>query len=82
MNKYIIERVISEANYIIDTKQTIRDIAKKYGVSKSTVHKDLQDRLLEIDLKKHELVDEIFNEHISVRHINGGESTKRKYLKI
>ena len=45
MNQNIIKRVKSEANYIIDTKKTIREIAKDNFISKSTVHKDLHDRL-------------------------------------
>lgn len=82
MNKKIINRVYDETNYIINTKYTVREIAKIFNVSKSTVHRDLQDRLFEIDKNQHNLVKEIFNEHISIRHINGGESTRRKYLKI
>ena len=58
---------------------TIREIAKLYGISKSTVHKDLNERLLEIDPKKHQQIKEIFQEHIEIRHIRGGESTRRKY---
>ena len=82
MDKYIIERIKEEADQILLTKMTIREIAKLYGISKSTVHKDLKERLLEIDSKKHEQIKEIFQEHIEVRHIRGGESTKRKYLHL
>lgn len=82
MNKEIIKRVEEEADYILKTKQTIRKIAKKFGISKSTVHKDIGERLKEIDLKKYEIIQNIFKEHIEVRHILGGQSTKIKYLQI
>ncbi len=80
MKKEIINRVNACADYIIETKNTIREAAKKFGVSKSTVHKDLQKRLIEIDPTKFKQVDEIFKSHIETRHIRGGQSTKRKYL--
>ena len=82
MNKYIITRVLDEALYMLEHKSTVRDIANVYNVSKSTVHKDLQERLKEINIQLHEEVDKIFKEHIEVRHIRGGESTKQKYLKL
>lgn len=82
MNKSVIERVYNEAFYIIKTKSTVRTIAKAFNVSKSTVHKDLQERLYVLDKKLHEKVDKIFKEHIDIRHIRGGESTKRRYLKL
>lgn len=82
MDKYIITRVLEEAFYMIENKSTVRDIADVYNVSKSTVHKDLQERLREINVELHSEVDKIFKEHIEVRHIRGGESTKQKYLKL
>ena len=80
MNKTIIDRVIKEADYIIKTKDTVRDIAEIFKVSKSTVHKDLQERLLYVDKKLHKEVQKIFNEHIDIRHIRGGISTRNMYL--
>ena len=80
MENNICSRVISEAEYIIDTGKTIRDLAKIFKVSKSTVHKDLHERLYEIDKQKYKKVDEILKYHIEIRHLRGGESTKRKYL--
>ena len=80
MSIYIIKRVIEEANYIIETKNTVRQMAKIFNVSKSTVHKDLHDRLLEIDYNKYTEVEKILKYHADVRHIRGGESTKKKYL--
>ena len=81
MNSSILERVKNEAFYIIDTEKTIREIAKIFKVSKSTVHKDLHDRLLKIDEKLYKKVAKILKYHIDIRHIRGGESTRNKYLK-
>jgi len=82
MDKYIVDRVLKEADYMLENKSTVRDIAYIYNVSKSTVHKDLQERLRDINIELHCEVDKIFKEHIEVRHIRGGESTKKKYLKL
>lgn len=78
----ISNRVLEEANYIMETRDTIRDIAKIFKVSKSTVHKDLHERLLKIDKDKFDIVDKILKYHTEIRHIRGGESTKQKYLKL
>lgn len=75
------KRVKDEANYILKTGYTIREIAKIFNVSKSTVHKDLNDRLLKIDNIVYKKVKEILNYHSNIKHIRGGESTKKKYLK-
>lgn len=82
MNSLIIKRVINEANYMLDTKKTIREIANIFNVSKSTVHKDLHERLVDIDYNLFQEIDSILKYHIDVRHIRGGESTKKKYKKI
>ena len=74
-------RIISEANYMIDTKKTLREIAKIFGVSKSTVHKDLKDRLKIIDQNLYKEVSKILLEHKETRHLKGGEATRKKYLK-
>ena len=76
------ERAVRLAKYIIDSKDTVRGAAKKFGISKSTVHKDMQERLKEIDKEKYTIINDIFKYHIEIRHINGGEATKNKYLKI
>ena len=81
MTADIFSRVLEEADYIINTGKTIRDIAGIFKVSKSTVHKDLHERLLEIDKNKYEEVDKILKYHIEIRHLRGGESTKLKYIK-
>ena len=82
MNSLIIKRVIDEANYMLNTKKTIREIARVFNVSKSTVHKDLHERLFDIASKLFEQIDDILKYHIDIRHIRGGESTKKKYKKI
>lgn len=82
MNKDIVKRVISEANYIIETGNTVREIAKVFNVSKSTVHKDLHERLLEIDNNLYLEVERILKYHTDIRHIRGGQSTKEKYLNL
>ena len=80
MNKKIIDRVLTECRYILDTKKTVREIANVFNVSKSTVHKDLTDRLLEIDINMYSEVSKILKYHLDVRHIRGGESTRLKFL--
>jgi len=79
MNSLIIKRVLDEADYMLNTKKTIREIATIFNVSKSTVHKDLHERLYEINIDLFNEVDSILKYHIDVRHIRGGESTKKKY---
>lgn len=82
MRTSIVNRVLSEAYYMITTQKTIRQIASIFKVSKSTVHKDLHERLLEIDDNLYIEVDKILKHHIDIRHLRGGESTKKKYLKL
>ena len=79
MSTYIIKRVLNIANHIIDTKETIRETAKKFNISKSTVHKDLQERLYQIYINKYNIIKQIMNEHIETRHIKGGESTRQLF---
>lgn len=82
MNSLISKRVIDEAKYMLETKKTIREIATIFNVSKSTVHKDLHERLTEIDSELFRQIDDILKYHIDIRHIRGGESTKKKYKKV
>ena len=81
MNSIISTRIIDEANYIIKTQETLRQVALIFNVSKSTVHKDMQDRLLYIDSDLFQKVDQVLEYHKEIRHIRGGESTKMKYMK-
>ena len=80
MNKNIIQRVNNIANHIIKTNDTIRLAAKKFNISKSTVHKDLKERLLTIDINKYRKIQQIMQKHIEIRHIKGGESTRKLFL--
>lgn len=82
MNSKIRNRVLEEANYILKTGDTVREISKVFKVSKSTVHKDLQERLKEINETIYEKVYKVLNYHTDIRHIRGGEATKRKYLNL
>ena len=82
MNSLITKRVLDEAHYMIKTNNTIREIASIFNVSKSTVHKDLHERLKDINFELFEQIDSILKYHIDVRHIRGGQSTKKKYEKL
>jgi putative DeoR family transcriptional regulator (stage III sporulation protein D) len=78
MRDYIRERVLQEANYIVVTGATIRETANKFKVSKSTVHKDLRERLPELNMVLYNIVDSILNFNNDIKHIRGGEANKRK----
>lgn len=80
MNKNLCSRVKEEAEYLINTKKTIREVADHFKISKSTIHKDLQERLIKISPALHSKVRIILDEHLEIRHIKGGETTKQKYL--
>lgn len=75
------ERAINLAHYIIETKETVRNTAKQFGISKSTVHKDVSDRLLRINPILAKDVRKVLDENKAERHIRGGMATKLKYLK-
>ena len=75
------ERVLCEANYIIKNKATIRETASVFGVSKSTVHLDMSKRLIHLNSYLYYEVKDILEYNFSVRHLRGGESTRRKYQK-
>ncbi len=76
---YIEERAIELAHYIIDTKDTVRGAAKKFGVSKSTVHKDITERLQKINFALAKEAKKVLDENKAERHIRGGEATRLKY---
>ena len=73
------ERAQRLALYIIENKATVRTAARKFGVSKSTVHKDLSERLPSINRGLYEQVKAILNENKAERHIRGGIATRKKY---
>ena len=77
---YIAERVIKEARYIIDTNATVRAAAIHFGISKSTVHKDVTERLKGVDGELWKMVHEVLKVNLAERHLRGGMATKSKYL--
>lgn len=79
LKEYIEERAIELAVYIIEEKSTVRAAAKKFGISKSTVHKDVTERLLDIRPELAEEVRQVLEKNKAERHIRGGEATKAKY---
>ena len=80
VNTEIELRAITVAQYIIDKKATVRSAAKQFGISKSTVHKDVTDRLYYINRGLYEEVRPILAENKACRHLRGGMATKEKYL--
>lgn len=79
MKDYIEERVLELAHYIINTNSTVRAAAKKFRVSKSTVHKDVTERLLELNPGLAAEVKEVLESNKAERHLRGGMATKEKY---
>ena len=80
MKDYIEERAVEIAHYIIETKATVRQTAKKFGISKSTVHKDVTERLLQINPSLAQEARKVLDMNKSERHIRGGMATREKYL--
>ena len=79
MRDYIRRRVVEIANHIIATKATVRQAARLYNVSKSTVHKDVTERLPNINKQLYRKVKRILEQNKAERHIRGGEATRKKY---
>mgnify|MGYP005804052183 CR=1 FL=1 len=80
MKDYISERAIKIANYIIQNNATVRKTAHAFGVSKSTVHKDVTERLLQINPSLAARARVVLDVNKSERHIRGGLATREKYL--
>jgi len=80
LKDYIEERAVEIGNYIIKTKATVRQTAKKFGISKSTVHKDVTERLLQINPSLAHEARKILDVNKQERHIRGGLATRKKYL--
>lgn len=76
------ERIIAEAEYLIENECTIRVVGKYFGLSKSTVHKDLSDKLYFINEKLYLKVRKILSFNLSERHIRGGMATKIKFMNL
>lgn len=79
MQDYIEKRVLDIAAYMLESKGTVRQAAAVYGISKSTVHKDLTERLPRINGKIAKQVRKILDINKAERHIRGGEATRKKY---
>ena len=75
------ERCIILANYLVENKTTVRKVASHFGISKSTVHKDITGNLKRINAKLYLQAKEILDINKKERHIRGGEATKQKYQK-
>ncbi len=81
MNKLGKERAEILADYVIDTGATVRKCAKRFGISKSTVHKDLTYKLKIVNPGLYSHVKEVLDKNKSERHLRGGEATRKKYLR-
>ena len=81
MWEYIEERVLRCAEYIVETGCTVRACSAHFSISKSTVHKDVSERLRYIDMELFERVRNVLNLNLSERHIRGGLATRHKYQK-
>ena len=79
MQEYIEKRVLEICDYIIQTGATVRQAAMQFGVSKSTAHKDLTERLLELNKEQYEKVKAVLDNNKAERHLRGGEATRQKY---
>ena len=79
MKDYIEERVLELAHYIVSTNSTVRAAAKKFRVSKSTVHKDVTERLLEVNPGLAAEVKDVLESNKAERHLRGGMATREKY---
>lgn len=78
---YMEERAIKCAEYIIETGATVRGCSAHFSISKSTVHKDVTERLFHIDLVLYEKARAVLDKNLNERHIRGGKATKEKYGK-
>ena len=82
LKTYIEERAVEVANFIIKSNATVRETAKKFGISKSTVHKDVTERLKKINPMLAIEAKKVLEINKSERHIRGGLATKEKYLTL
>lgn len=80
MREYIEERVLQIGEYIIKSNATVRQAAKEFGVSKSTVHKDVTERLAAVNASLAAEVKKVLDVNKAERHLRGGEATREKYL--
>ncbi|ADI03017.1 MAG TPA: sporulation transcriptional regulator SpoIIID [Syntrophothermus lipocalidus] len=80
MQNYIRKRAVKIGQYILRTSATVRQAAEVFGISKSTVHKDVSERLPRINKELAEAVKAILNKNKAERHLRGGEATRQKYM--
>lgn len=82
MREYIELRVLKTAEYIVEKKATVRQAAKHFGVSKSTVHKDVDERLAELDASLLHDARKVLDKNKAERHLRGGKATREKYKNV
>ena len=81
MKDHIEERAVAVANLIVSSNSTVRETARRFGISKSTVHKDITDRVEKIDPELARSVRKVLEVNKAERHIRGGLATREKYLR-
>jgi putative DeoR family transcriptional regulator (stage III sporulation protein D) len=79
MKELIVQRTLNEARYILQHKCTVRDAAKIFFISKSTLHKDVTVRLRYVDKRMYEEVKKVLDFNLAQRHLRGGNATKKMY---
>jgi len=79
LKDYIRDRVLEVARYIVENRATVRDAARRFDVSKSTVHKDVTERLRKVNPALARSVDRVLQTNKAERHIRGGQATRRRY---
>ncbi len=82
MRSYIIDRVIEEGRFLVETGATVRKTAKIFHLGKSTVHKDVTTVLKKIDFSLYLKVKKVLEKNLKERHVRGGEATKLKYQRL
>ena len=81
MKDHIEERAVAVANFIVSSNSTVRETAKRFGISKSTVHKDMTDRVEKLEPDRARSVRKVLEVNKAERHIRGGLATREKYLR-
>ena len=76
------ERCVIIASYMLENESTVRAVAKKFGISKSTVHKDVTQNLKTVNIELYHKIHDLLEKNKQERHLRGGEATKQKFLKI
>ena len=79
MREDVQRRVLQAAEYVLETGATVRACAARMGVSKTTIHKDMRERLPRLNAQMGREVDAVLQRNLRERHLRGGEATRRKY---